>query len=121
MQSIYIFKFTNILKREDKQKIREDILQQIIRGVVVLDPYISYVGREIEISGHKVKVELIESSEIDSDCQKKRAEAYERAIKHNKPCWACKRRKDCGLFEEGVCMDNGGQFWQFDEARFAEA
>ncbi|WP_195376956.1 hypothetical protein [Anaerotruncus rubiinfantis] len=56
----YIFRLNAMLKADDKAKIRQEIKRQLEEGVLLLDNYVSFEEREIEICGHKVTVELVE-------------------------------------------------------------
>lgn len=58
-EAVYIFRTNSFLKADDLEKLRENIKRQIEDGLVLTDPHVDYVGREIAIDGCRITVELI--------------------------------------------------------------
>lgn len=54
--SVFIFQLYGVLKKEDVQKIRNEIEEQIKTGLVVIDSKVKFVGREILLDGEEVEI-----------------------------------------------------------------
>lgn len=57
-EAVYIFRVNSLLRADDLEKLRENIKRQIEDGLVLTDPRVDYVGREITIDGCRVTVKL---------------------------------------------------------------
>jgi len=70
VKSVYIFKFNGSLRYEDYKYLRDEIMQQIKEGLILISDGIEFIGREIEIGGSKVKIEFMSADqEVKPQCE----------------------------------------------------
>ena len=55
-KSVFIFRISHMIRPDSAEGIKSSIEEQIKTGVVLLDPMVAYIGREIIVDGEEVEI-----------------------------------------------------------------
>lgn len=68
-KSVFIFRISAMVKQADAKEIRRRLEKQIQAGLVLLDPMVTYIGREILVDGEEVEIVIKHKEQEDAPCE----------------------------------------------------